>query len=111
MSNDFSRNLRDSDFGDEEGPDWVQDLELGSESGLTSSDPGDFDEFEELRQRSARAGTVYEEVSFSEEGGAKGSAFSLNQFTPGQRLVLALLVLLNVIVGGIAVLALAGVIG
>ncbi len=102
--------FRDSNFGDEEGPDWVQDLEFGSDSGLGEG-TGD-DEFEALRQRSARAGAVYEEMELDEEAaGAKPGRFSLNQFTPGQRLILALLVLLNVIVGGIAILAFAGVLG
>lgn len=116
MADDLINNFRDENFGDEEGPDWVQDLEFGSESATASDpglagEPGDFDEFEELRQRSARAGTVYEEVDFEEDASSKGSAFSLNQFTPGQRMVLAILVLLNVIVGGVAILALTGVIG
>ncbi len=115
MADDFISDFRDSNFGDEEGPDWVQDLELGSESGSTSDsslgESGEFDEFEELRQRSARAGTVYEDMDFEEDASTKGSSFSLNQFTPGQRMVLAVLVLLNVIVGGVAILALTGVLG
>ncbi len=113
MADDFTNNFRDSNFGDEEGPDWVQDLDLGSESGAADA-PGageEFDEFEELRQRSARAGTAYEEVDFADDASSQGSAFSLNQFTPGQRMILAILVLLNVIVGGIAILALTGIIG
>lgn len=111
MTDDFSNNFRDSNFGDEEGPDWVQDLEFGSEPGPAGSEPGEFDEFEELRQRSARAGTSYEDVELEEGNAGGSSAFSLNQFTPGQRMVLAVLLLLNVIVGGIAILAFAGVIG
>ncbi len=111
MARRAESSFRDSNFGDEEGPDWVQDLEFGSESGL-GADSGDYDEFEELRQRSARAGTVYEEMEVDEEAAdSRASRFSLNQFTPGQRLLLALLVLLNVIVGGIAILAFIGVLG
>lgn len=111
MADDFINDFRSSNFGDEEGPDWVQDLDdFGSESETDdSAASGDFDEFEELRQRSARASTAYEDMSL-EEGSKKGGALSLSQFTPGQRLVLAILVLLNVIVGGIAILAFLGVI-
>jgi len=112
MADDFINDFRSNNFGDEEGPDWVQDLDFASESGTEESAAGgDFDEFEELRQRSVRASTAYEDMSLEEEGSSKGGALSLNQFTPGQRLVLAILVLLNVIVGGVALLALMGVIG
>lgn len=108
MTDDFISDFRD-DMGDQEGPDWLGDLE-GIEDEEEGPPPvmaeeGE-DEFDQLRQRSARASTAYEDVEI-EEGG--GGGFSLSLLTPGQRLVLAVLLLLNVIVIIIGVLAVAGI--
>jgi hypothetical protein len=109
MTDDFISDFRD-DMGDEAGPDWLGDLE-----GIEDEEEGPppvmdeegADEFDQLRQRSARASSAYEDVEIDEGGGSSG--FSLSLLTPGQRLVLAVLLLLNVIVIIIGVLAVAGI--
>lgn len=113
MADDFISEFRNS-FGDEEGPDWVQDLDeeeggFGDFAELEAEpQPEPEDEFDALRQRSARVSSAYDDLSLEEEEGS-GGGFSLEQFTPPQRLILALLVLLNVVVGVVAILALAGI--
>ena len=108
MADDFINEFRDS-FGDEEGPDWIQDLT--DEEQEVEEQPGDdLDDFDRLRQQSARASSAYDDLTLEEETGSSGG-FSLSAFTPGQRLVLAVLVFLNVVVGAIALLAVTGVIG
>ena len=107
MADDFINNFRGG-FGDEEGPDWVQDLD-DDDMSMGEAEAGGSDDFDRLRQQSARASSASGGMTL-EEGGSSGG-FSLNQLTPGQRMVLAVLVLLNVIVGGVAILAVAGIIG
>lgn len=109
MTDDFINDFR-GDLGDEEGPDWLQDLDDIEDEGegppaVAEADDPDA-EFDQLRQRSARASSAYDDVELEENG---GSGFSLSLLTPGQRLVLAILLLLNVIVIIIGVLAMAGI--
>lgn len=108
MADDFINNFR-NDFGNEEGPDWIQDL-AGDDGDMAEPAAGESDDFDRLRQQSARASSASGGMTLEEER-SSGGGFSLNQFTPGQRMILAILVLLNVIVGGVAILALTGIIG
>lgn len=55
-------------------------------------------EFDQLRRKSARASAAHGEMREAEPAG----------WTPGQRLIIALLVLLNIIVIGFGVLVLTG---
>jgi hypothetical protein len=67
------------------------------------------DEFESLRKKSVRTSSVYEELE-EEESGRPGIGQMLNSFSPSQRLMLAVLLLLNVFAIGCALLAMIGVI-
>ena len=106
MADDFMNEFRNN-MGDEEGPDWIQDL--GDDDGGAAEGEGE-DEFDRLRQQTVRASSAYDDMTLEEESSG-GGGLSLNQLTPGQRLVLAVLLLLNVLVGGLALLAVTGVIG
>ncbi|MCB9009520.1 MAG: hypothetical protein H6656_19515 [Ardenticatenaceae bacterium] len=102
---DFSA-FREDLFSDEEGASLVEDL----------PPIGDIDdEFEHLRRKSARGGSLdddldSEDALFSEESSG-GSGFAWRNFTPGQRLTLALLVLLNIVMGTIGLLVVTGNLG
>jgi hypothetical protein len=61
------------------------------------------DEFESLRQKSARASTIYEDMA-AVEAPAAAAGRPRGRFTPLQRVILALLVFLNVIALGVALL-------
>ena len=67
------------------------------------------DEFEELRKKSVRTSAVYEELE-EEESSSSGFGQILGSFSPAQRLVLALLLLLNICAVGFAFLLIAGVV-
>ncbi|MCA9970618.1 MAG: hypothetical protein KC425_10410 [Anaerolineales bacterium] len=108
MSDDFANEFRNS-YGDQQGPDWLQDLEEEEMAAPAGAD--DMDEFDRLRQQSARASAAQDDLTYEVERSSSSGGFSLSQFSPGQRLVLGILVLLNVIVGGVALLALVGIIG
>ncbi|MFQ5399820.1 MAG: hypothetical protein ACE5E7_09505 [Anaerolineae bacterium] len=86
-----------SDLRDEEQEDATPEME---------------DEFDELRRQSTRIATAFDDdldMGMDEPGGLDG--FSFSNFTPGQRLVLALLLVLDVVVIGIGVLIITGRIG
>ncbi len=63
------------------------------------------DEFDELREKSMRGSALYDDVDGVQE--SRGGL--LAQFTPGQRLLLALLLLANVIVITLVLLSVAGI--
>jgi hypothetical protein len=67
------------------------------------------DEFDSLRKKSVRTSLVYEELE-EEENGRPAIGEIINNFSPSQRLLLAVLLLLNVLALGFALLAMAGVI-
>ena len=64
------------------------------------------DEFESLRQKSARTSSIYDELEEGEETSSGGNF--LSGFTPQQRLILAVLLLVDVIAVGIGLLVLTG---
>lgn len=65
----------------------------------------DYDEFDALRERSARRAAAYEDVEFSYDDEEKGF---LDQFTSGQKLILAAFLIFDVFVVGYVLLVLAG---
>jgi len=100
MSQDFDNFL--DDYEEEEEPDVV-----------TVEDEvfaGEEDEFDRLRRKSARSETMDDELAFDEElpAHSQHSGFSLSNFTSGQRLVLAVLVLLDILAIGFALLVITG---
>lgn len=71
------------------------------------------DEFDQLRRKSARGETfddeLAEEDAFSLDEGDAG--FSMSNFSSGQRLVLAVLVLLDILMIGFGILVVTGRVG
>ncbi|MEM9773866.1 MAG: hypothetical protein AAF902_04755 [Chloroflexota bacterium] len=65
----------------------------------------DYDEFDELRERSARRAAAYENVDFSYEDEPKGF---LSRFTSGQKLILAIFLIIDIFLVGYVLLVLAG---
>ena len=73
------------------------------------------DEFDQLRRKTARGESLDDDLAnddafFSEES-SSGSGFAWRNFSPGQRLTLALLVLLNIVIGTIGLLVVTGNLG
>jgi hypothetical protein len=97
MTDDFD-DLRDDDLEEEEGPAFVQSPDLEEE-----------DEFGHLRRKSARVGSAYGETMVEDEMTTSSSGgFSLGNFTPAQRLVLAILVFLDILAIGFGILVITG---
>lgn len=65
------------------------------------------EDFEHLREKSVRSSSVYEDIDGFDE--SRGSGI-LSQFSPIQRLILALLVLLDIIVVGFVILSITNII-
>jgi hypothetical protein len=114
MTDDFVSSFRsDREFDDEpeeDLPEWVGDLtpdELDDfgERQVDFSD-GD-DDFDQLRRKSARTGAAYDEMALEDDDSGN---ISLSHLRPPQRLILAILLLLNVIVIIVGVLLLLNVI-
>ena len=105
LDDDFSA-FREDLFSDDPGEPLVEDLPP-----LDDME----DEFDQLRRKSARGESLdddldSDEAFFSEESSG-GSGFAWSNFTPGQRLILALLVLLNIIMGTVGLLVVTGNLG
>ena len=67
------------------------------------------DEFDRLRRKSSRTGSMFDDMEGDDEaiaGDSSGSsfAFSLSNFSTSQRLILAVLLLLDVLVIGLGIL-------
>lgn len=65
------------------------------------------EDFEHLREKSVRSSSVYEDMDGLEGSGGGGI---LSQFSPIQRLILAVLVLLDIIVVGFVILSITNII-
>ena len=109
MSDEFS-NFDDDSF--DETPDWL--LDDDADNVLAEPDAslimGDDDEFEQLRQKSVRSGSMYEDMDAEEAQSSGDSSFSWSNFSSGQRLVLALLVVLDILAIGFGVMVITGII-
>ena len=94
-TDNFLSDFQDDDFEDEV-PDWMQATDEDQEE----------DEFDQLRRKSARSGSTYSDMVPEEDGetNTTSSSFSLSSFTPGQRLILAVLVLLNIVMASVGLL-------
>ncbi|GJM42624.1 MAG: hypothetical protein DHS20C20_29060 [Ardenticatenaceae bacterium] len=105
LDDDFSA-FRDDIFGDDEGSSLAEDL--------PPIDDLD-DEFDQLRRKSARGESLDDDLASDEEffsdESSGGGGFAWRNFTPGQRLILALLVFLNMVMGVIGLLVITGNLG
>jgi hypothetical protein len=104
MADDFMREFRDEDDHLEpEIPDWEQQLGEVEET-------EDEDDIDRLRRRTVRTGAAYDDMSADETAVVMStqSGGLISSFTPAQRLILAILLLLNIIVIGLGVLAVTG---
>lgn len=107
-----ARDNFDDDNLDDDFAAFREDLSLADD--MPAVDDID-DEFEQLRRKSARGESLDDDLDsddafFSEES-SSGSGFAWRDFTPGQRLALALLVLLNIVMGTIGLLVITGNLG
>lgn len=98
--------------------DFEDDVFMMSEPDFSSSPSldDDGDEFDRLRRASARNASIYDDLdddmpASNSSNPSSGSSFSLNNFSAGQKLVLAILTLLNICVISIGVLVVAGILG
>ena len=91
--------FNDEDEEVEETPDWMafEEEPEGDE---------EVDEFDVLRQKSARAGSAFDDISEEDPFRDSSSSFSLQDLTSSQRMILAVLLLLNVLVIGTALVLL-----
>jgi hypothetical protein len=89
--------------------------ELFDEDDFDIPESGEGEEFDldSLRASSARAGSMFDEemedLEFDEIPTESSSGFALASFTPGQRLVLASLLLFDIIAVGVGLLVVSGV--
>lgn len=100
MSQDFDNFLDDYEEEDKPTVVTVEDEVLAGEE----------DEFDRLRRKSARSETMDDDLALDEELPARSgdSGFSLSNFSSTQRLVLAILVLLDILAIGFALLVITG---
>jgi hypothetical protein len=101
--------MQDNLFDDLEFDDEDEDLEETPDWMALDEEPAEeeeVDEFDMLRQKSARAGSSFEDMSEEDPFQDNSSSFSLQGLTSSQRMILAVLLLLNVLVIGTALVLL-----
>ena len=97
-------------FDDIENEDF-EDLDDSSFEAVESDADSFDDEFDQLRRKSARTGSTYDDMDMSaddEFGSDSGSGFSLSNFTTSQKLILLALLMLDIVAVGFGVLVLLG---
>ncbi|MCP4428000.1 MAG: hypothetical protein GY803_26235 [Chloroflexi bacterium] len=101
---DLFSDLRDDDFEDAESPGVAAPLDSFSETAPSSFD----DDFDQLRDKSARTDSTYDEMdtSLDDEFDDGRTGFSLSVFTTPQKLILLALLLLDIVAVGFGVLVL-----
>lgn len=102
MQDDFFDDLEFEDEGEEieETPDWMA---FGEE---LEEEEAEVDQFDMLRQKSARAGSAFDDISEEDPFQDNSPMFSLQGLTSSQRTILVVLLLLNVLVIGTALVLL-----
>lgn len=113
FDNDFDNNV-DDDFAS-----FREDLFSDEENRALAEEMPPIDdiedEFDQLRRKTARGESLDDDLAsedtfFSEES-SSGGGFAWRDFTPGQRLTLALLVLLNIVMATVGLLVITGNLG
>jgi hypothetical protein len=107
---DWSTDSLDDDSFDFDEFDVTDSPEVSPIIGLEEDGDDEDDEFARLRQKSARAGTVSSDMEMEEvvAGESRFGAFSLSNFTTGQRLILAFLLLLDILMIGFGLMVITG---
>lgn len=98
----------DDTFGDDTLGDnaFFEDVEAEDESA-----PFDFeDEFDRLRQKTARTSAVFDDMEMEEELEVEEQHSFFGRISPGQRLILLLILLVDIVVIAIGVMAIFNVI-
>lgn len=86
-----------------------ESMELGED--VEESPPFDFeDEFDRLRQKTARTSAVYDDMEMDDELIVEDERSFFARISPGQRLVLLLVLLLDIVVIAVGFMALFNVI-
>jgi hypothetical protein len=103
MTDDFISSFRsERDFDDEpeeDLPDWIGDVAPDEADAFADEE----DNFDQLRRKSARTGSIYDDMDDDNSEG-----LSLNHLSPSQRVILAGLLFLDVIVIIVGVLLISG---
>jgi hypothetical protein len=87
------------------------DESMELEEDIEESPPFDFeDEFDRLRQKTARTSAVYDDMEMDDELIVEDERSFFEQISPGQRLVLLLVLLLDIVVIAVGFMALFNVI-
>lgn len=102
MEDDLFDDLEFEDEADEleETPDWMAFAEEVDE------EDEEVDQFDVLRQKSARAGSAFDDISEEDPFQDNSPSFSLQHLTSSQRMILVVLLVLNVLVIGTALVLL-----
>ena len=108
MSNDFN-SFSDDAF--DETPDSLMDNDLSNVEPAETFEGRD-DEFDQLRRKSARTGSMQDEMETTGTATTtrSGGSFAWSSFTPGQRLLLALLVILDIVAIAFGVMVVVGIV-
>ncbi|HZD11803.1 MAG TPA: hypothetical protein VE553_10715 [Candidatus Binatia bacterium] len=90
----------------------AEDFEFDEEEVVEEENaPFDFeDEFDRLRQKTARTSAVYDEMALEDELDVEEDSSFLGRISAGQRLILLLLLLLDIVVIAVGFMALFNVI-
>ena len=101
---------RDEDFTDDALFGDFAVIDNPDETLLADEPEENMDDLDRLRARSTRAGTLSDDMEAfeSEEESGSASMFALSNFSSGQRIILALLLLLDVLAVGFGILVLTG---
>lgn len=106
MTDDFISSFRsERDFDDdpeEELPGWIDDFATDEDDAFGE----DGDDFDQLRRKSARTGSAFDDMELDDDTASE--SISLSHLTPSQRVVLAVLLLLNVVVIVVGILLISG---
>jgi hypothetical protein len=95
--------LRDDEFG-------FDDDEFGSDPMFTNASG---DEFDQLRRKSARGDGTNDDLAVEDvaKPSSSGNSFSWSSFSAGQRVILLVLAILNILMIGFGIMVVLGIIG
>jgi hypothetical protein len=98
--------MAEENFETEENVDAEETFEAEENFGFEEEEFDFEDEFDRLREKTVRTSAVYDEMEYEEVEAEESSGGFISQFSPTQRLILALLLLLDIaaiVVGALVV--------